>query len=72
LRVKQVTIQVTANNQTEYNAILNACSTAEASGQGAITSLNINFPITILTYNLSLQQTGCGYHIRKAIVYVYE
>jgi hypothetical protein len=22
------------------------------------TSLNINFPITILTYNLSLQQTG--------------
>jgi hypothetical protein len=27
-------------------------------GQGAITSLNINFPITILTYNLSLQQTG--------------
>jgi hypothetical protein len=34
--------EVTANNQTEYNAILNACSTAEASGQGAITSLNIN------------------------------
>jgi hypothetical protein len=58
LRVKQVTIEVTANNQTEYNAILNACSTAEASGQGAITSLNINFPITILTYNISLQQTG--------------
>jgi hypothetical protein len=28
---------------------------AEASGQGAITSLNINFPITILTYNISLQ-----------------
>jgi hypothetical protein len=50
--------EVTANNQTEYNAILNACSTAEASGQGAITSLNINFPITILTYNISLQQTG--------------
>jgi hypothetical protein len=50
--------EVTANNQTEYNAILNACSAAEASGQGAITSLNINFPITILTYNVSLQQTG--------------
>jgi hypothetical protein len=43
LRVKQVITEVTANNQTEYNAILNACSTAEASGQGAITSLNINF-----------------------------
>jgi hypothetical protein len=50
--------EVTANNQSEYNAILNACSAAEASGQGAITSLNINFPITILTYNVSLQQTG--------------
>jgi hypothetical protein len=23
-----------------------------------LTSLNINFPITILTYNISLQQTG--------------
>jgi hypothetical protein len=50
--------EVTVNNQTEYNAILNACSSAESSGQAAITSLNINFPITILTYNVSLQQTG--------------
>jgi hypothetical protein len=59
LRVKTSNYtEVTANNQTEYNAILNACSSAEASGQGAINSLNINFPITILTYNLSLQQTG--------------
>jgi hypothetical protein len=43
LRKKTSNTEVTANNQTEYNAILNACSTAEASGQGAITSLNINF-----------------------------
>ena len=50
--------QVTVNNQTEYNAILNACSTAEASSQNAISSLNITFPITILTYNVSLEQTG--------------
>ncbi|MDI5897501.1 hypothetical protein [Flavobacterium yafengii] len=49
---------VTVNNQTEYNAILNACTSAEASGQDAISSVNITFPITILTYNLSLQQTG--------------
>jgi hypothetical protein len=34
------------------------CSSAEASGQDAISSVNISFPITILTYNLSLQQTG--------------
>ncbi|OAB25273.1 hypothetical protein SAMN05444395_109106 [Flavobacterium fryxellicola] len=50
--------EANVTNQTEYNAILNACATAEASGQGAISSVNISFPITILTYNLSLQQTG--------------
>jgi hypothetical protein len=50
--------EVQVNNQTEYNAILSACAAAEASGQGAVNSLNISFPMTILTYNLSLQQTG--------------
>lgn len=50
--------EVTVTNQTEYNTILNACTAAEASGQDAISSVNITFPITILTYNLSLQQTG--------------
>ncbi|MFV8373313.1 hypothetical protein [Flavobacterium sp. LB2P74] len=50
--------EATVTNQTEYNAILNACTSAEASGQDAISSVNISFPITILTYNLSLQQTG--------------
>jgi hypothetical protein len=50
LRVKQVTIQK-LRQTIKQSTILNACSTAEASGQGAITSLNINFPITILTYN---------------------
>ncbi|MDI6033498.1 hypothetical protein QLS91_10470 [Flavobacterium sp. LB2P84] len=50
--------EVTVANQTEYNAILNACTSAEASSQDAISSVNISFPITILTYNLSLQQTG--------------
>ena len=50
--------EVTVNNQTEYNAIVNACTSAQSSGQAAISSLNINFPITILTYNTSLVQTG--------------
>lgn len=50
--------EVTVNSQSEYNAILNACSSAEAAGQDAVSSVNISFPITILTYNLSLQQTG--------------
>jgi hypothetical protein len=50
--------EVNVSNQTEYNAILNACSSAESSGQNAISCLNINFPITVLTYNLTLVQTG--------------
>ncbi len=50
--------EVTVNSQTEYNTVLNACASAESSGQDAISSININFPITILTYNLSLEQTG--------------
>jgi len=50
--------ETTVNNQAEYNAILNACTSAEGSSQNAISSVNISFPITILTYNLSLQQTA--------------
>ncbi len=49
---------VTVNNQTEYNTILNACASAESSGEDAISSVDIDFPITILTYSLSLEQTG--------------
>jgi lipopolysaccharide export system protein LptA len=48
--------EVRAENQADYNAILNACSSAEASGQDAI--FDSKFPITILTYNFKLQQTG--------------
>lgn len=50
--------EATVTNQTEYNAILNACSSAGASGQDAISSVKFSFPITIFTYNLSFQQTG--------------
>ena len=50
--------EVTVNSQTEYNAILTACTSAGSSSQAAISSVSIDFPITILTYNLSLQQTG--------------
>jgi hypothetical protein len=56
LRVKQVTIQK-LRQTIKQSIILNACSTAEASGQGAITSLNINFPITILTYKVYNKQS---------------
>ncbi|TDE44385.1 hypothetical protein E0I26_08420 [Flavobacterium rhamnosiphilum] len=63
--------EVTVTNQTEYNAILNACSSAEASGQDAISSVNISFPITIFTYNLSFQQTGSVVITSEQQLYAY-
>lgn len=63
--------EATVNNQTEYNAILNACTSAETSGQDAISSVNISFPITILTYNLSLQQTGSVVITSEQQLYAY-
>ena len=62
---------VTVTNQTEYNAILNACTTAEASNQDAISSVNITFPITILTYNVSLVQTGSVVITSEQQLYTY-
>lgn len=50
--------EVQVANQTEYDALINACETAENEGKDAINCINIDFPITILTYNLSAQQTG--------------
>jgi hypothetical protein len=55
LKLKPVIIQ---KQRIISDVILNACSSAEASGQDAISSVKFFFPITILTYNLSLQQTG--------------
>ena len=63
--------EVTVTNQTEYNAILNACTSAEASGQDAISSVNISFPITILTYNVSLVQTGSVVITSEQQLYTY-
>ncbi|MFD1163917.1 hypothetical protein [Hwangdonia seohaensis] len=50
--------EVQIANQTEYDALLNACEQAEQQGEAAINCLDIDFPITILTYNLNLEQTG--------------
>jgi len=50
--------EVVVNSQSEYNAIVNSCTSAQSSGQSAISSVKITFPITILTYNTSFQQTG--------------
>lgn len=50
--------EVEVANQAEYDALANACSEAENAGEAAIHCLDIDFPITILTYNLNLDQTG--------------
>lgn len=63
--------EVTVNSQTEYNAILSACSSAEASGEDAISSVAIDFPITILTYDVNFQQTGSIVIKSKQELYTY-
>ncbi|TDE03777.1 hypothetical protein [Flavobacterium hiemivividum] len=63
--------EVTVNSQAEYNAILSACSTAESKGENAISALEIKFPITILTYNVSFEQTGSVVITSKQQLYAY-
>lgn len=63
--------EVTVANQTEYNAILNACTSAQNSSQDAISTLDISFPITILTYDASLVQTGIVVITSKQQLYTY-
>ena len=50
--------EVVVANQGEYNTLINACETAENEAKNAINCLNIDFPITILTYSLNFDQTG--------------
>jgi hypothetical protein len=45
-------------NQSEFNVLFEACEQAENEAEDAITCLDINFPITILTYNASAEQTA--------------
>lgn len=63
--------EVTVNSQAEYNTIVNNCSQAENNGQDAISSLNISFPITILTYDVSLVQTGSVVITTERQLYTY-
>ncbi|WP_452232528.1 hypothetical protein [Lacinutrix sp. MEBiC02595] len=50
--------EVVVTSQGEYDALVDACEAAEAAGEAAISCLDIEFPITVLTYSLSLEQTG--------------
>ena len=50
--------QVQVTNQIEYNLLLSACNQAENAANEAISCLAIDFPISIVTYSLNLDQTG--------------
>lgn len=50
--------EVQVANQTELDALMNACETAENEAKSAINCLDIDFPITILTFSLNAEQTG--------------
>lgn len=50
--------EVVITNQTELNALKAECENVEATGKGVVSCVDINFPVSILTYNVSLEQTG--------------
>lgn len=50
--------EVVITNQGEYDELIDACEQAEATAEDAISCIDINFPVTILTYSLNLDQTG--------------
>ncbi len=50
--------EIQVANQIEYNALILACNQAENTAKNAINCLDIDFPITIITYSINLEQTG--------------
>ncbi|WP_282071888.1 hypothetical protein [Polaribacter atrinae] len=50
--------EVKINNQAEFDTLKQECEQAESDGKNAISCIDINFPVTMLTYSISLEQTG--------------
>lgn len=50
--------KIVVGNQSDFDALKEDCETAEAEGEDAVSCVTIDFPITMLTYNISLEQTG--------------
>ena len=50
--------EIVVNNQADFNALKQECESAEAQGKGAISCIDINFPVTMLTYSINIEQTG--------------
>lgn len=63
--------QVNIANQTEYNELIQACETLQAEAQDAIACVDIEFPITILTYDLNINQTGSVFLETEQALFTY-
>ena len=50
--------EVVVSSQAELENLKQECEDADSQGREAISCINIQFPLTILTYNISLEQTG--------------
>ncbi|QHI37340.1 hypothetical protein IMCC3317_27190 [Kordia antarctica] len=50
--------EVTITNEADYQALINECETAQNTAQDAISCVDIQFPIAILNYDATLNQTG--------------
>jgi hypothetical protein len=50
--------EVTINSQLELNTLKQECENATSQGNDAISCIDIQFPVTILTYGITLEQTG--------------
>lgn len=50
--------EVVVSSQQELDALKQECENAENQGEDAISCVDFQFPITMLTYNIALEQTG--------------
>jgi hypothetical protein len=50
--------KIELSSQSDFDALKEECERAESQGEGAVSCVTIDFPITLLTYNISLEQTG--------------
>jgi len=51
-------IEVIVNNQAELDALNEECENAVSQEEDAISCIDIQFPVTILTYSVNFEQTG--------------
>ncbi|WP_369048293.1 hypothetical protein [Tenacibaculum sp. UWU-22] len=63
--------EVKVANQAEYDTLVEACEKGESEADDAVSCFNIDFPITILTFDLSQQQTGSVSIKSKEDLYAY-